>query len=111
MSVKELVITTLKPLVSEVYPVHYGGDSKTYIVFNSEDENGINYADDEPEDEEINLQIHLYTHDDYTDLAKQIKKALFGAGFSYPKIEMEQFENDTELNHVTFSCSYVTDIK
>jgi hypothetical protein len=106
MNVNGLIISTLKPLVSEVKPGHYTGTADTYIAFNYADDRGETFADDVPEDDIASLQIHLFCPGsfNYMALKKQIRSKLFQAGFSYPEIALETYEEDTDKNHIAFEC-------
>ncbi|RDU22760.1 hypothetical protein [Anaerosacchariphilus polymeriproducens] len=103
MNVNSLIINTLKPIVSAVYPNKYSGTEQTYITFNYADDRAVEFADDTPQIDKSNIQIHLFTPNDYMELKKQIRLKLFQGGFSYPSIT-DLYEDDTKLNHIIFEC-------
>ena len=105
MNVNGLIVSTLKPLVPDVFPGHYTGTLPTYIVFNYADDRGEVFADDEPQNDIAYLQIHLFCPGkfNYMTLKKQIRSALFEAGFSYPSVTT-LYETDTDKNHIVFQC-------
>ncbi len=111
MNINSIIVDTLKPIVPNVYPLSYEGESREYITFNRSNDVGINFADDEPEDNQIDVMIHLFTPNNTKPYEKKIRKALFKAGFTYPEITMEQYEDSKRLNHITFECSYVETIE
>lgn len=109
MSINTLVIQTLKEVIPDIYPNFYPGKKKKYIVFNLENSNGTGYADDTPQAEDISIQIHIYVKDESpVRYKKEVRKRLFEAGFTYPSIDMEDFEKDTGLHHIALSCEILT---
>lgn len=79
------------------------GGEMPYIMFNVSDDRGISYCDNAPEDDLISMQIHLFTERgfDYLNTKKQIRSALFEAGFSYPIVTEN---NEDDYNHIIFEC-------
>lgn len=105
MNVNKLIIDTLKPFVADVVPTKYTGTNTTYIVFNYEDDRAKLFADDKPIIDVAYMQIHLFCPRtfNFQNLKKQVRSALFKAGFSYPSIQTF-YEDDTETNHIVFQC-------
>jgi len=103
----KLIIATLTPLGIPTEAAPYTGDELTYIVFNRADDIGVVYADDEPQIDQVSMQIHLFTPLNYLTLKKQIRSKLFKAGFTYPQVQ-ERYEEDTKTNHVVFECQIET---
>lgn len=91
-------------------PCRYGayeGDATTYITFNA---NSIpaDFADDAPQHERWLAQLHLFAPftADTTTLRKQIKAALFSAGFSYPS-QVDATASEDAGRHVVFEFEVV----
>lgn len=105
MNVNKLIIDTLKPLVPDVVPTKYTGTNTTYITFNYEDDRAVEFADDAPIIDVAYTQIHLFCPRtfNFNNLKKQIRSALFKAGFSYPSVTI-LYEDETEINHIIFQC-------
>lgn len=105
-----LIVTVLSQFISkdDIKFLKYSGTSDTYAVFNCSDERGINFADDEPEDIENSVQIHIFTKSPavYKKFKNAVREALFKAGFSYPAIT-EMYENETKYYHVVYECEFV----
>lgn len=106
MNVNKLIIDTLKPLVPDVEPDDYEGENTTYITFNYADDRAVLFGNDEPLIDEVDMQIHLFCPHSFNvkNLKKQIRLALFGAGFTYPIIT-EFYEKDTKTTHIIYECS------
>lgn len=91
-------------------PYDYGkfmGSAGKYIVYNCTGATPEEFADDEPQSEKTNIQIHLYCKKniDYTKDKKELKKAIVKAGFDYPRTELEELEEDTDLWHICLETS------
>lgn len=115
MSTTGLIVSTLKPIIPNtdtppnVVPDVYIGKSKTFVVYNLSDNRGTNYEDDAPDDILSSWQIHLFYPKGYsaTELKKQVREALFAAGFTFPAITAELYEESTNLFHTTFECDFI----
>jgi hypothetical protein len=105
--VNKLIIATLAPLGIPVEATPYTGSELTYLTINRADDIGVVYADDEPQIDQVSMQIHLFTPLNYLTLKKQIRSKLFKAGFTYPQVQ-ERYEEDTKTNHVVFECQIET---
>lgn len=114
MNVNKLVVDTLTSFVkskNEVSQDVYLGKEEKYITFNYEDERAIQIGDNMPDLEGTWIQVHLFcpvklkTGDQtINQIKKQIRSALFNAGFSYAQIT-SLFDQETMKNHIVFSCS------
>lgn len=113
MATDEYIKSALKPLFGEaVEHGTYTGKSPAYATFNYISEDGINFADDAPEEDQVDLQVHLFSSkSDTSSLRKETKRLLFQNGFTYPKLVMDQYEDKTRLQHVTYECSLVTEVE
>lgn len=102
-SVNSIIISALNPLGVSVTAETDRGTTMPYITFNCSDDRGIAFGDDEPDLDDVTMQIHLFTERgyDYVNIKKQIRSALFGAGFSYPVVSEN---NEDEYNHIIFEC-------
>lgn len=114
MNVNKLLVDTLTPFVKskdEVSQDIYIGKEEKYITFNYEDERVVQSGDDMPDIEGVWMQVHYFSPlklstGDLTinQIKKQIRSALFNAGFSYAQIT-SLFDAETKKNHIVFSCS------
>lgn len=100
--------STLKAALEPVAPVEadtYEGDRAVYITFGyasiPED-----FGDDEPEHERFLVTVHLYAPTGYNSLDKRraIKRALSGAGATWPAYENA---SDKDGQHHVFECELV----
>lgn len=84
-------------------PDVYSGTAKRWIVYNYAYQKGDEFADDTPHADVSSVQVHLYApvNESTTKLQKQIRNALFDAGFTYPEITVEREE---KYRHVIFEC-------
>lgn len=84
MSINETLRAVLEPIAPAEADA-YEGKKAVYITFNYHT-TPINYGDDEPEQERVSVQVHLYAPLGYDITAKRraVKKALASAGFTYP---------------------------
>lgn len=105
MDINLILRTALLPLGYPVEFMTYSGSEEKYIVFNIEDERAEFFADDEPQEDIVYLQVHFYCPETYNHMSdkKSIKIKLHEAGFSYPTIQTFH-ENDTKYNHIVFQC-------
>lgn len=85
MTVNEKIITALEPLGYPVVPDLYTGEKTTYITFNYSTHGGL-FANDAPGYDICLVQAHLLAPygQNTVSLRRQIKRALFGAGFTWP---------------------------
>ena len=84
MSINETLRAVLEPIAPAEADA-YEGKKAVYITFNYHT-TPINYGDDEPEQERVSVQVHLYAPLGYDITAKRraVKKALASASFTYP---------------------------
>lgn len=114
MNVSKLVVDTLTPFVKskdEVSEDVYLGKEERYITFNYEDERAIQSGDNMPDLEGTWIQVHFFSpvivktgEQTVNQIKKQIRSALFNAGFSYAQIT-PLFDKETMKKHIVFSCS------
>ena len=108
--INSLIVNILSEYINrkDVKYLKYSGTADTYAVFNYADERGANYADDEPEDIENSIQVHIFTKSPavYKAIKGAVREALFKAGFSYLSIA-EQYEKENNYYHVVYECEFV----
>ena len=108
--VNELIVNVLAKFINkdDVKCLTYTGQADTYCVFNLASNKGINFADDEPENTESSIQVHIFTKKpaEYKRLKNNVRKALFKAGFSYPALT-ENYEKETKFYHIVYECEFV----
>lgn len=102
---------TMAPFGRPCAQMSYGGTAQEYLVFNG---NTIptNYSDDAPQHERVLIQLHLFAPmaKNIIQLCKDIKLAVFAAGFSYPAEQDASEGRDTsvkEVQHVVFEFEWV----
>ena len=105
MSINSTLIAALSPIVTDVVPNLYTGDSTEYITFNySEYPNS--FGDNAPQHIRYLVQVHWFLPSGVgpTTKKKQIKKALLDADFTYPSAVNA---SDDVCQHYVFECEYV----
>ena len=109
MTVNKKIIDALKPFGMPVVPNHYSGTEKRYMEFDLYDDKGTCFCDDYPEMDIVTVQVHLFlpAEENYLSLKKQIRKALYEAGFTYADItEIVEPEATSQypkgIRHLTF---------
>lgn len=110
MSINKLIKDTLEPLGLPVRQDVYDGNEDKWITYNYADDRGIEFVDDEPVTDEIEIQIHLFVpfEFNYLSMKRNIRRALIGAGFSYPTVHVF-YEDDTDIRHIVFECSIINE--
>ena len=105
MSVNKRIIEALNPFGIPVKPELYTGSEKTYVVFNYADDRGADYGDNTPQCTVAYMQVHLFMPLNQNGLAlkKEIREALFGAGFTYPSVTILT-EQENNIRHIIFEC-------
>lgn len=109
MTVNNKILKALKPFGMPVVLNHYSGTEKRYIEFDLYDDKGACFCDDYPEMDIVTIQVHLFLpmEENYLSLKKQIRNALYEAGFSYADItELTEPEATSQypkgIRHLTF---------
>lgn len=103
MNIDERIITALSPIVPEIAPILYEGDSLEYIVFNYDEV--FAYAESTAKARRCLVQVHYYLPFGQNPNTKKrlIARALNDAGFTYPAIYNA---SDRSGQHYTFQCEY-----
>ena len=110
MSLNRLIEKTLKDLncpvrFGEYRPAANEEPAKIYYTYNFTTL-GDAFSDNAPGIDRHLIQLHLFfpiTHNAISQI-KMTKKALFGAGFSYPKTVKG---SDANGGHIIFECEYL----
>lgn len=91
-------------------PNTYEGEEKRYFTFDSADERGTDFGDDEPSCIAVDMQVHFFlpieengAQINYLQLKKQVREALFSAGFTYPEVT-ETTEPENNIRHLIYEC-------
>ena len=107
MTTNQKIIGALKPFNRPVMPHLYDEEEekreKEYFTFNYADDRAVEFADDAPTHTVHYMQIHLFLPLDVNNLKlkKEVRNALFQAGFTYPAITMQPENNKM---HIIFEC-------
>lgn len=101
MNINRILTTALNPIAPTEADA-YEGRKGVYITFNY-DTVPDNFGDDEPEQERVSIQVHLYAPLGLDTLKKRqaVKKALHGAGFTWPR---HTNASDKDGQHHVFEC-------
>lgn len=101
----ELIYALLNSFSYPVEYMAYTGSASAYFVYNFADERGALFADDAPCEIVYSIQVHFFAplEFDHVDLKKQVRQALFAAGFTYATI---QTFYEKETAHLVFECEY-----
>ena len=105
MTANQIIINALKPFGYPCKPNFYNGGEKKYFTFNYADERGADYGDNQPGCILSSMQIHFFLpmKENCIKEKKEVRKALFKAGFTYPVvIEITEEENSTR--HIVYEC-------
>lgn len=105
MTVDEIIVATLTPVIPDIASGTYTGGAAEYITFDYYTR-PTTFGDDKPEFELYRIQIHLVAPVGTNILAKrrQIKNLLFAADFTYPD---EIPGSDGAEQHYVYECEYI----
>lgn len=105
MTVNERIIQALEQSGLEVTPDFTGGGAKEYITFTFPEERAVLHGNNEPLAVVSEVQIHYFLpiEKNYLKNKKEIRKALFSAGFTYPTVTVLT-EPDNKTRHIIFEC-------
>ena len=109
MTVNEKILSALEPLGLPVSPDLHTGEETTYIIFNYSIRGGL-FADDAPGYDIYLIQVHLMAPygKNTVALRKEIKRALFSAGFTWPT-EVDagsKYRSENTGQHLVFECQF-----
>ena len=110
MTVNAKIIKALSFLEIPVTADFFGGQAKEYVTFNYADEHGRVYADGEPQEDVVSMQIHYFlpVSKDYLENKRRIRRALLNAGATYPDVTILT-EPDHKTRHIIFECEFEND--
>lgn len=105
MTTFEKIVGALKQFGLPYAPDVYKGSEKRWITYNYADDYGDVFADDDPYVTINSVQVHLFLplNEPFTTWKKQIRQALFDAGFTWPEITI-QIEDEEKIRHLIFEC-------
>lgn len=85
------------------YPDFNEQNEDTYAVYNFAAETPMNFGDDEPNAVIADMQLHLYlpANTNFFDLHMKMKKSIFSSGFTYPRVALNQVEDD-KYRHIVY---------
>lgn len=106
MNINQIVEAALTGITDHIWPAvcPEAEPPDKYIVYNPIMETPGLYAEDQDENWVYDMQIHLYTRENYLQDKKQIKEKLRNAGFVLDNIET-LYEKDSGYYHICFECS------
>lgn len=105
MTVNEKIKNALEAFGLPVTTDFYGKGLDEYFTFNYADDRVADFGDDSPLHVVAYMQIHYFSPmgKDYLCMKKQVRKALFDAGFTYPSVtDATIVENG--IRHLIFEC-------
>lgn len=106
MSIEERIVRAVAPIGLPCAHPNYDGEEKTFLTFNL-DAIPDNFADDGPLHERWIVQLHLFAPvtQNTRKLRKEIRNAVFAAGFTYPdQIDASEAfkKTDGSEQHIVF---------
>lgn len=105
MTVNEKIIQALEPFDIPITADFFGGGESEYFTFNPVEDRAVLYADNKPAASVVEMQIHYFLPADknYLEIKKQIRRAIFEAGFTYPAID-STVDGNGKIRHLIFEC-------
>lgn len=105
MNINPLVLSALSGLtfggkIVSITPLAYTGTDTVYITFYTYLDQDESFADDEPQTGGTYGTVDIFCKGNYKSLLADAKTRLKSAGFTIQSIGPEQYEKDTELNHI-----------
>lgn len=110
MNINKAVIDALKPLNIPTSFQIYSGTSDLYVTFFCYLENGELFADDMQKGTGYYIQVDLWSKNNYTTIAEQIKSAMTNAGFSFLSA-YDLFESDSKTYHKVLRFYYFKEVE
>jgi hypothetical protein len=110
MSVNGTIIAALKKFNYPCKPDIYTGTEKRYFTFNCADDRGTDFGDNKPGGNVLSMQVHYVLpwkdgtkEINYLKEKKEIRKALFEAGFTYPRVTV-LLDKTNNIRHLVYEC-------
>lgn len=109
MTVNEKIVMALSQFKIPIETDFSGGSEEEYFTFNYASDRAENFGDDKPLNAVASMQIHYFlpVKKDYLSVKKQIRNALFAAGFTYPVVT--HLTEDKKIRHLIFECEIEND--
>ncbi len=105
MTVNQMIIDVVSPIVPKVYPDNYNGEEPEYCVFNCSEYPDL-FGDDAPTLIRYAVMLHYFLPlgKNPISVKKKIQKALYDAGCTYPTVTNA---TDNEYQHYVFEFEYI----
>ena len=106
MTWQEMITDALSGTGLPVAEQLYEGKADEFITFNLADNPAEDFGDNDALSLVYYVQVHYVCRweADYTTKVKQIRKALYGAGFTYPDLT-DLSDRGERIRHLVFECS------
>ena len=106
MTYQEMITSALASLEIPIAEKLYEGKKNEFITFNLADSQAEDFGDNDELSLVYYVQIHYVCpwETDYTNKVKHIRKALKGAGFTYPELT-DLSDSAERIRHLVFECS------
>ena len=101
----QLILNTLSPTDRPVYYMTYSGTESEYIIFNWWS-TPLAFADNLEKQENVTIQIDIFSKGDFTDLIEQVKQLMVDADFMKVHEGSGNFIEDANLFRKTLRYSY-----
>lgn len=105
------------------YPMEvelYEGTEKRFFTYNYADDHGDDFGDDIPGTNLVSVQVHYFMpviennrKVSFQTIRKQIRTALFEAGFTYPEVTIRRDrtqDTNNDMWHIIFECEYEEEV-
>lgn len=102
MNVNPLIESAVSNIGCPVSAASHEGREDTYIVYYTLLENPDMYADDESQEETTFVTVTIYSKKDYKQLAKDIKRMMKQAGFTYRHGGPESYDSGYVMYPIEF---------
>lgn len=109
MTVNEKIVQALSPFGLPITADFFGGGENEYFTFNYASDRPEDFGDGKPLCVVTSVQIHYFLpiKKDYLSIKKQIRNAIFAAGFTYP--EVTHLTEGKTTRHLIFECEIEND--
>lgn len=91
--------------------IRYKGNSKTFVTWVITDDKGELYADDEPVESSVAVDVDVFSDGNYTKLITAIKKLMKNNEWMWVEDSTEMLDEDTGLYHKTISFNKEGDLQ
>lgn len=110
MTIYEKIAEALESLNIPIEEDFFGDGEPEYITYTLTRDGAAVMADDEPQHEVADLQIHWFLPRDieYHENQRQIRRRLLDGGFTWPVVTT-LVEPDNKTRHIIFECEVEND--